>query len=186
MHCHTMRWYRTAKLVYALMGLCLLSVSAAVSADTANNQNSVKVTLTPESGGDPAKLVLSMDEEPIEVIDFPEGKKFIQFAFPPEYSDYSIRVFEMNETEDKMKILALYNESQEKGVAAFDAQWNGKASSQQKGHEFNLRQPKNHNMVLQNLNRDGTEEGTLHDYILKFTVEGKTYLTDPQIRNIGR
>ncbi|MCW8107936.1 hypothetical protein OPS25_05440 [Alteromonas ponticola] len=151
-------------------------------ADGATNQNSVEVKLVP-SADNPADLILYMGNEKIEVIDFPKGKKFIQFAFPAEYSNYSIRVFEMNEVADKTRIMDLYKTNPAQGIEAFDKQWEGKASSQQKGHEFNLREPKNHNMVLQNLNRDGTREGTLHDYILKFTVNGKTYLHDPQIRN---
>ncbi len=162
--------------------MMLVFSAFAVYADIANNENSVKVVLTPSATG-PADLVLTMNGQEIEYIDFPKGKKFIQFEFPENYSDYSIRVFEMNEVDDKKRIIDLYEGNVDKGITAFDEQWEGKASSQQKGHEFNLRDPRNRNMVLQNLNRDGTAAGTLHDYILKFTVGEKTYLLDPQIRN---
>jgi hypothetical protein len=160
----------------------LFLFSAGVAqANLANNQNSVMVTLT--AGSSPADLNLSMNGTPISVIDFPKDKKFIQFAFPPGYSNFDIRVFEMNEVNEKNAIMVLYQSNPEAAVKAFDALWRGKASSQQRGHEFNLRNPQKQNMVLQNLNRDGTAQGTMHDYILKFTVDGKTYLQDPQIRN---
>ncbi len=164
------------------MAMVLVFSAFSAPADIANNENSVKVVLTPSATG-PADLVLSMDGKEIEYIDFPKGKKFIQFEFPEKFSNYSIRVFEMNEVDEKQRIMDLYEGNVDKGIKAFDEQWEGKASSQQRGHEFNLRDPRNRNMVLQNLNRDGTAEGTLHDYILKFTVEEKTYLVDPQIRN---
>ncbi len=169
----------TKKAVF--FSLLLVGLSFTAHSQVANNRNSVMVTLT--AGSAPDQLTLMMDGVPIQFIDFPKSKKFIQFQFPANYSNFSIRVFEMNEAEDKNTILQQYAQNAQRGIAAFDAQWRGKASSQQKGHEFNLKAPKGKNMVLQNLNKDGTAHGTLHDYILKFTVGGKTYLVDPQIRN---
>ena len=167
--------------VALILSVLFFGFTSTVYSQEVNNRNSVMVTLTASSA--PDQLTLMMDGVPIEFIDFPKSKKFIQFEFPQDYSNYSIRVFEMNETQSKETILQLYAQNADRGVAAFDAQWRGKASSQQKGHEFNLRTPRGRNMVLQNLNKDGTAHGTLHDYILKFTVAGKTYLLDPQIRN---
>ncbi len=164
---------------FAATMVCLPMVAQGLSA---TNRNSVDVSLQAKAN-DPATLLLFKNGSPIDVIDFPKNKKFIRFLFPEGYSNFDIRVFELNESAEKTRILSLYQADPAAGVEAYDAQWNGKASSQQKGHEFNLNAPSDKYMILRNLNKDGTIHGTLHDYIIKFTVNGITYLQDPQIRN---
>lgn len=149
------------------------------------DENSVDVTLRANDPTAPQDLTLYAGSTPITEINFPADKKYIRFTFPDGYSDFDIRVFEVNETLDKGKVMGAYKNNSENGINEFNNTWHGNASSSQFNREFKLRssQQEEHTMVLRDQDKDGTEDGTLHSYILRFTYGSKQYLLDPSIRN---
>lgn len=152
---------------------------------TPTNENSVDVSLLATDPDHPENLTLYSGTTPIDEIDFPEDKRFIRFTFPDGYSDFAIRVFETNENEVKQSVMSTYEDDAGDGIAAFDSTWNGKASSTQQGREFKVRdsQQEDHTLVVRDQDKDGTDSGTLHSYIIRFTYNSEKYLLDPSIRN---
>lgn len=146
----------------------------------------VELKLAPPNGDGQQRadnLSLFKDGQKIEIIDFPKDKKFIRFTFPEGYSDFDLKVFEKNEVAEKQKIINAYGVSLPKGVMLFNELWPNHASSAQNSREFQVHEQGGRSLVVHNKNVDGTAEGVLHDYILRFTVNGTTYLSDPSIRN---
>ena len=150
---------------------------------TPTDDNSVDVVLKADTANEPGNLTLYSGSTPISEIEFPANKRFIRFAFPDDYTDFDIRVFEENETSDKTTVMTAYESDPQDGISKFDATWGGKASSDQKKREFKLRAPQGQKMVVRDKDKDGDECGTLHSYILKFTYDNQSYLLDPSIRN---
>lgn len=146
------------------------------------NPNNVVVELRAD-GSDPGNLTLYQDGQKIDIIDFNQDKKFIIFEFPAGYSNFDIKVFEQEEKIEKQSIMNSYMASKDSGINAFDELWPGESSSQAKSREFKIQKRAGFKLVIHNKNKDGTPEGVLHDYILKFTNGGTTYLLDPSIRN---
>ncbi|WP_018984870.1 hypothetical protein [Salinimonas chungwhensis] len=150
---------------------------------TPNNRNSVDVTLKAEDPGHPEILTLYQGDTPIQEVNFPSDKRFIRFTFPDNYTNFDIRVFEISEKASKTKIMTAYREDPSAGLQLFASQWDGQASSGKNRREFKRHPPQSQMMVIRDKDTDGTEAGTLHDYILKFTYNRQTYLLDPSIRN---
>lgn len=163
----------------------MLLATAVVSTQIQANPNTINVEYKAQQGA-PGKLVLYQGNRPIDIIDFTEDKKFIRFQFPAGYSRFDLKVFEQNELAEKNAILNAYTQSSTKGIAAFDALWSGHASSAQNAREFQVHSVGQKALVVRNKNVDGTPEGVMHDYIVKFTVNNTTYLLDPSIRNTTR
>ncbi len=163
----------------------MLLATAVVSTQIQANPNTINVEYRAQQGA-PGDLVLYQGSQPIEVIDFTEDKKFIRFQFPAGYSGFDLKVFERNELAEKNAILNAYAQSSTTGIAAFDALWAGHASSTQNAREFQVHSVGQGALVVRNKNVDGTPEGVMHDYIVKFTVNNTTYLLDPSIRNTTR
>ena len=166
----------------------MLCLALLFSATLQANPNTVEVELklASSSGGDQQRadnLSLNRDGQKIQIIDFPKDKKFIRFTFPEGYSDFDLKVFEKNEVEQKRRIMDTYALSPKKGVILFNDLWPNHASSAQNSREFQVHKQGRRTLVVRNKNVDGTAEGVLHDYILRFTVNGTTYLSDPSIRN---
>lgn len=150
------------------------------------NTIDVELKLAPPNGDGQQRadnLSLSKDGQKIDIIDFPKDKKFIRFTFPEGYSDFDLKVFEQNEVAEKRRIMDVYEVSPPKGVMLFNQLWPNHASSAQNSREFQVHRQGSRALVVRNKNVDGTAEGVLHDYILRFTVNGTTYLSDPSIRN---
>lgn len=169
----------------AAMAIGTTAVNAQDNDPRNNTDRAETIELVYDDGGMPGAglRLFTPSGEPVRIIDFPKSKKFLRFKFPKGYSDVQIRVFERNEGEQKTDILQTYVEDPAKGIRMFDAQWGGKASSEQFNREFEFVRFSNKHLTIRNHNRDGTETGTMHDYILKYTVEGRTVLVDPSIRN---
>ncbi|GGW79448.1 hypothetical protein [Alteromonas halophila] len=166
------------KKTYLRYVICLM---AALSAVAAANPHTIDVELKVANAVD--ELLLFRDGQQIDIIDFPKNKKFIRFTFPDGYRKFDLKVFEMNEVAEKETIMAAYAASREQGVSQFNTLWRGHASSTQNAREFQVHQQGRSTLVVRNKNVDGTPEGVLHDYILRFSVNGITYLSDPSIRN---
>ncbi|WP_414828660.1 hypothetical protein [Alteromonas sp. H39] len=149
------------------------------------NPNTIHVEYRAQQGT-PGQLTLYQDNQPIEIIEFTEDKKFIRFEFPDGYSDFDLKVFEQNELAEKNAILSAYAQSATEGIAAFNTLWSGHASSAQNAREFQVHSVGRKALVVRNKNVDGTPEGVMHDYIVRFTVNNTTYLLDPSIRNTTR
>ncbi len=163
--------------------IALVSVVAMANPHTVDVELRVAPASEPEADTRPDNLLLYRDGQQIEVIDFEKDKKFIRFNFPQGYSSYDLKVFEMNEVSEKEAIMQAYQQDREKGVKAFNALWPNHASSEQNAREFSVHPHGGQALVVHNKNVDGTAEGVMHDYILRFTVGDKTYLSDPSIRN---
>lgn len=168
-----------------LILLAIIAAAATCPGHVYANPNTVNVEYRAKHGS-PGNPILYQDNTPIDVIEFDEDKKFIRFAFPAGYSGFDLKVFEKNELAEKNAILAAYAQSPVQGIAAFDALWSGHASSAQNSREFQVHSVGQGALVVRNKNVDGTPEGVLHDYIVKFTVNNTTYLLDPSIRNTTR
>ncbi|WP_218310970.1 hypothetical protein [Alteromonas antoniana] len=167
--------------------LSIVTVISAILFTTAvqANPNTINVEYRAQEGA-PGQLILYQDNQPIEIIEFTQDKKFIRFEFPAGYSDFDLKVFEQNELAEKNAILSTYAQSTTQGIAAFNALWAGHASSAQNAREFQVHSVGRKALVVRNKNVDGTPEGVLHDYIVRFTVGNTTYLLDPSIRNTTR
>jgi hypothetical protein len=157
--------------------------------DVPTNANSVDVTINSvDAQNDPTDIWLSGEDVVEDVINFTADKRFIRFTFPDGYEDFSIKVFEPEDAPIKQGIMDEYQSDASFGIAQYDALWKGKASKQRDGEspkrEFVLKSPNGQTMILRDRDQDGnTEDGTLHNFILKFTYGKQTYLFDPQIRN---
>lgn len=146
-----------------------------------NDNNTVRVSLRCEDSSKPGELTLyDACGNKIDEIDMDPSKKFIFFDFPENYSDFDIRIFEPSEQSQKDHIMSTYADDKTQGLTDFGEKWGGWPSSGGKDGEFRLRSPDGTTMRL----RDKEDDFNLHGYILKFTVDGTTYLQDPSIRNI--
>lgn len=168
------------KLKYAWAFLVFAGVLLATAAHA--NPNAVDVEFKADEG-EPDNLTLYRDNQPIDIIEFTEDKKFIRFHFPEGYADFDLKVFEQNEVTQKQKIMKTYADNVQAGIESFNSLWRGHASSAQNAREFQVHSVASKLLVVRNKNVDGTPEGVLHDYIIRFTVNGTTYLLDPSIRN---
>ncbi|WP_018984871.1 hypothetical protein [Salinimonas chungwhensis] len=165
---------------YVWVTLALTGMLLAAAANA--NPNAIDVEFRADQGA-PDNLTLYQDDQPIDVIDFPEDKKFIRFHFPAGYADFDLKVFEQNEIAEKQKIMNAYATDSSAGIDSFNSLWRGHASSAQNSREFQVRTVARKLLVVRNKNVDGTPEGVLHDYIIRFTVGDRIYLLDPSIRN---
>ncbi|MBD3585114.1 hypothetical protein HHX48_05120 [Salinimonas sp. HHU 13199] len=168
------------KLTYAWAFLVFAGVLLATAAHA--NPNAVDVEFKADEDA-PDKLTLYRDNQPIDIIEFTEDKKFIRFHFPDGYADFDLKVFEQNEVAQKQEIMKAYADNVQAGIESFNSLWRGHASSAQNAREFQVHSVASKLLVVRNKNVDGTPEGVLHDYIIRFTVNGTTYLLDPSIRN---
>jgi hypothetical protein len=148
-------------------------------------KNSISVELQPINSS-VSNLALVYKKQKVEVINFPKTKRFIRFSFPEGYSEFDIRVFEENESEIKTTIMNAYEANNSEGFSLFDSQWGGDASSGQHQRQFVKAGSDASTLFVLNKNKDGTQQGTEHTYILSFKWQNDRYLLDPKIRNRGR
>lgn len=145
-------------------------------------KNSDDVVLTPKDGNC-SNLIISRGNQQVDIIDCHKNKRFIRFTFPEGFSDFSVRVFEESENDQKLAIINAYEREPQQGFTAFDAQWEGLASSGRHERQFVLKAPQGQTMVLRNKHNDAREHDTYHTFILSFVWQGDRYLVDPRIRN---
>lgn len=153
--------------------------------NTPCRKNSVSVELQ-QVNNSVNNLALIYKKQEVDVINFPKTKRFIRFNFPEGYSEFDIRVFEENEAELKTTIMNAYEADNSEGFGLFDSQWGGDASSGQHERQFVKAGSEASTLFVLNKNKDGTQQGTEHTYILSFNWQNDRYLLDPKIRNRGR
>lgn len=108
----------------------------------------------------------------------------INFKAPKDYEMLGIRVFEESQAAAKTAILNSFASNPAAGIALFDSQWGGKASSDR---EFQLVASGGDELDFIDNWLDGHDPGgkeASHSYIVEYkTPKGETYLFDPIILN---
>lgn len=146
-----------------------------------NENNCVEVMIGADPHVFPPILSLYVSGWLTTEIDFDKDKKFIRFTFPSLYADFDIRVFETSEAAGKTTIMDAYTDCPTTGVADFNQQWGGEASS---NGEFKVYNSKDQTLTIRDKDTDSTNSnGTLHTFILKYKFDGTYFLYDPSIRN---
>lgn len=151
------------------------------------DENTIDVTLT-QLQSDLPSLGMTIDGQTVSEIEFTPDKTFIRFTFPDGYSNFDVRIFELDEFAFKRGIMELYAYDPALGIRAFEEQWQGQASSGGRQREF-VRKTKletTQTLVLKDKDLDcPSEGGTLHFCILSFYLQELRFLQDPRIRNMS-